>query len=48
MHGVNAQALVIMLTCWAMAAVVKACSLWAGYVSHQVADMVIDSLLHDT
>ena len=46
-HGLTAQAAFIALTAWALGwAVLQARTLWAGWVAHQVADMVVDSVLH--
>jgi membrane protease YdiL (CAAX protease family) len=47
MHGLGGQALVIGLVSWSLAwAVLRAGSLWGGWVAHQVADVLVDSLLH--
>jgi len=47
MHGWDAKAIFIMLTSWVIAwAVIRARSLWAGWIAHQVADLLVDSLLH--
>lgn len=46
-HGLTAQAAFIALTAWAIGwAVLQARTLWAGWVAHQVADLMIDSVLH--
>jgi membrane protease YdiL (CAAX protease family) len=46
MHGLNEKAMFIALISWAIAwAVLRARSLWAGWVAHQVMDVVVDSLL---
>jgi membrane protease YdiL (CAAX protease family) len=47
MHGFGPKGVFIMLTSWTMAwAVLRARSLWAGWVCHQVSDVIIDSVLH--
>jgi hypothetical protein len=47
MHPFGWYALGIALTTWIMAWVIlRAGSLWAGYVLHQGLDFFIDSLLH--
>lgn len=46
MHGINEKALFIVLTSSLMAwAVLKAKSLWAGWLSHQTADMILDTVM---
>ncbi len=45
-HGINPKGFFIALTCWTWAwAVLKSRSLWAGWITHQVSDMLIDNLL---
>jgi membrane protease YdiL (CAAX protease family) len=47
MHGVTWMALGFALVTWVIAWVVlRAGSLWAGWVFHQVIDVLVDSLLH--
>ncbi len=46
MHGLSPFALFIAATWWILAwAVIRARTLWAGWVGHQVADMLADSLV---
>jgi membrane protease YdiL (CAAX protease family) len=46
MHGLNEKAIFIVLTSWLMSwAVLKAKSLWAGWISHQTVDMIVDTLV---
>lgn len=47
MHGLGAKAIFIALISWSMAwAVLRSKSLWGGWISHQVSDLIIDSFLH--
>jgi membrane protease YdiL (CAAX protease family) len=46
MHGIGDKAIFILLTSWIMAwAVLKAKNLWAGWISHQTVDMIVDTFL---
>ena len=46
LHGLSPFALFIAATSWILAwAVIRARSLWAGWVGHQVADVIADSLV---
>ena len=46
-HGLNEKSILIALGACLMAwAVLKAKSLWAGWTTHQLADMIVDTLLH--
>lgn len=46
-HGLGPKGFFLAVTTWVMAwAVVRARSLWGGWVAHQAGDLLIDSLLH--
>lgn len=47
MHGIDAKGIFIAFISWTIAwAVIKAKSLWAGWIAHQVSDMLIDAIVH--